>query len=65
MIYSPLKNHIDEGWNNRNHKNLHFVFYEDLQEDIFGELKKLNNFLSTGLSDAQLNNVSSFYKVII
>ena len=47
-----------EGWKNRNHPNMHFVFYEDLKADISKELKRLDAFLGTGLTEEQLKNVN-------
>ena len=49
---------LKEAWAVRDHPNLHFVFYEDLKEDIDRELRKINDFIGTGLSDQQLKNVS-------
>ncbi|KAK3871144.1 hypothetical protein Pcinc_023706 [Petrolisthes cinctipes] len=57
LLYCPVWPHIKQAWQKRNHPNLHFVFYEDLKADIQGELRKLNQFLSTGLSEQQLKNV--------
>jgi len=34
------------------------VFYEDMKKDIVSELKKIDNFLGTKLTDAQIQNVS-------
>lgn len=58
LAYGPYWLHLKEAWEKRHHPNLHFVFYEDLKEDIMGELRKLNDFLGTELTDNQLNNVA-------
>ena len=52
------RNMIIEAWQKKGHPNMHIVFYEDMKENIDGELKKLNEFLETGLSKEQLDNVS-------
>ncbi|KAK4320237.1 hypothetical protein Pmani_008888 [Petrolisthes manimaculis] len=57
VIYSPYWPHIKQGWQKRNHPNLHFVFYEDLKADPQGEIQKINQFLATGLTEQQLKNV--------
>ncbi|KAK4320406.1 hypothetical protein Pmani_008715 [Petrolisthes manimaculis] len=57
LVYCPFWPHIKQAWQKRNHPNLHFVFYEDLKADIQGELRKINQFLSTGLTEQQLKNV--------
>ena len=46
-----------EAWVKKDHPNMHFVFYEDLKADIDGELKKINDFIGTGLNEQQLKNV--------
>lgn len=30
MVYSPYWEHVKEGWEVKNHKNVLFLFYEDL-----------------------------------
>ena len=48
---------LKEAWRVRDHPNMHYVFYEDLKADIDGELKKINDFIGTELTDQQLQNV--------
>ncbi|XP_037786896.1 sulfotransferase 1C4-like isoform X2 [Penaeus monodon] len=60
LVYGPYWLHLKEAWQRRDHPNLHFVFYEDLKADIKGELKKLDAFLGTGLSEDQLANVAKY-----
>ncbi|KAK4307671.1 hypothetical protein Pmani_020580 [Petrolisthes manimaculis] len=57
VVYCPYWPHIKQAWQKRNHPNLHFIFYEDLKADLQGELRKLNQFLATGLTEQQLKNV--------
>lgn len=37
---------------------MHFLFYEDLKTDVMKELRTLNEFLGTRLTQQQLDNVS-------
>ena len=60
MLQSPYWEHIKEVWDLKDHPNVHFMFYEDMKKDIMEELKRLNNFLETGLSDAELEQVKEF-----
>ncbi|XP_047497753.1 sulfotransferase 1C4-like [Penaeus chinensis] len=60
VVYGPYWLHLKEAWQRRDHPNLHFVFYEDLKADIKGELKKLDAFLGTGLSEDQFANVAKY-----
>lgn len=43
-----------DGWNNRHHENVHFVFYEELKLDQENALKKLANFLGNPLKEEDL-----------
>lgn len=55
-----------DGWNNRHHENVHFVFYEELKLDQENTLKKLANFLGHPLKDEDLPQLMehiSFEKV--
>ncbi|KAG7153425.1 Sulfotransferase 1C4-like 7 [Homarus americanus] len=60
LRYLPFWRHVNEAWQKRHHPNFHFVFYEDLKADIMAELEKLNEFLSTNLSQEQLLNVANY-----
>jgi len=53
--YAPFFAHVLEAWNQRQHRNLHFVFYEDLKKDLRGEIKKVADFMEKPLSDEQLD----------
>ncbi|XP_042867532.1 sulfotransferase 1A3-like [Penaeus japonicus] len=58
LLYGPYWLHLREAWQKRGHPNLHIVFYEDLKADVMRELKRLDDFLGTGLSHDQLANVA-------
>ncbi|XP_063612538.1 sulfotransferase 1E1-like [Penaeus indicus] len=58
LVYSPYWLHVKEVWEKREHPNLHIMFFEDMKADIMKELRKLDGFLGTGLSDEQLDNVA-------
>ncbi|XP_047472298.1 sulfotransferase 1E1-like [Penaeus chinensis] len=57
LIYGPYWLHLKEMWEKREHPNLLIVFYEDLKADVMKELKRLNEFMGTGLTETQLGNV--------
>lgn len=62
VIYAPFWLHLAEGWSKRDDPNVLFTFYEDLQEDIMRELRRLNTFLGTALTDEQLQTVANHTK---
>ncbi|CAL4101102.1 unnamed protein product [Meganyctiphanes norvegica] len=57
IVHYPFWEHVYSAWKMQNHCNLHFIFYEDLKQDPFKEIEKLNEFLETGLTNEQLKNV--------
>jgi len=57
LMYSPYWLMMKEAWERRTDPNMHMVFFEDLQADLKGELRKLDTFLGTGLTSKQLDNV--------
>ncbi|XP_045132232.1 sulfotransferase 1C4-like [Portunus trituberculatus] len=57
-LFSPYWPHVKEAWQKRHHPNVHFVFYEDLKADTMLELRKLNDFLGTRLSEVKLEAVA-------
>ncbi|XP_064100273.1 sulfotransferase 1E1-like isoform X2 [Macrobrachium nipponense] len=57
VVYGPYWLHIKEAWEKKGDPNLHFVFYEDFQKDVKAEVKKLNEFLGTGLTEEQMDKV--------
>lgn len=57
MIYCPYWPHVKAAWEKRHHPNFHFVFYEDLISDSMQELRKINKFLGTQLSEEKLETI--------
>lgn len=60
LLPGPYLLHLKEAWAKKDHKNLHFMFYEDLKEDPLTELKKLDAFLGTELSEDQLKKIVNY-----
>ncbi|KAK7081104.1 Sulfotransferase (sult) [Halocaridina rubra] len=60
LIYSPYGLHVKEAWEQRHHPNMHIMLYEDMKADAMKEIKKLDEFLGTRLSEKQLENVVKF-----
>ncbi|XP_050716685.1 sulfotransferase 1C4-like isoform X2 [Eriocheir sinensis] len=60
LIFGGYDEHVKEAWERRTHPNLHFVFYEDMQADIMKELRRLNDFLDTQLTEEQLKKVADY-----
>lgn len=60
LMYGAYDEHVREAWERRDHPNLHIIFYEDLKADIMKELRRLNDFLDTRLTDDQLRKVAHY-----
>ena len=58
VLYGPYEAHLREAAAFRQHPNFHMVFYEDLKEDFMKELKRLDKFIGTDLTEQQMLNVS-------
>lgn len=60
LVFGPYWLHLKEAWERKSHKNHHFIFYEDLKANPLGEIKKLDAFLNTKLTDAQLDGIVKY-----
>ncbi|KAG0723682.1 Sulfotransferase 1A1 [Chionoecetes opilio] len=58
LVYGTYAGHLKEAWEQRNHPNMHIIFFEDMKKDAVAELKRLNTFLGTKLTEKQLENVA-------
>ncbi|KAK8371771.1 hypothetical protein O3P69_016231 [Scylla paramamosain] len=57
-LQAPYWDHLMEAWERRQHPNFLFLFYEDMKENLMKELKRLDAFLGTGLTEDQLRQVA-------
>lgn len=62
ITLGPFWQHVAEGWEKKDHPSVLFLFYEDMKEDIIRELRRINKFLGTGLTDKQLQDVAEHTK---
>ena len=60
VLQAPYWGHLGEAWERRHHPNLLFLYYEDMKEDTMRELRHLNTFLGTALTEQQLAQVAAF-----
>lgn len=61
--WMPYWTHIKEGWSHRNHPNVLFMFYEDMNKDLPGTIRKVAKFLNKNLSDEQVTKLSSYLNI--
>ena len=53
VFETPVVPCVIEAWNLRHHPNLCLVFYEELQRDLPGQLRRMAKFLGKDYSDAE------------
>ncbi|CAG9785944.1 unnamed protein product [Diatraea saccharalis] len=58
LPWTPIVAHTNEAWVKRYHRNLHFVFYEDLIENLPNQIRRLCTFLGRKYSDEQIENLA-------
>lgn len=52
-----------EGWNRRHHPSLCLLFYEDLIQNLTGQLKRMASFLGKSYTDQQIDQLSSYLHI--
>lgn len=55
--WSPYWEHFKEAWAIRNHKNLLFLFYEDMKMDICDAITKVSNFLGKSVNAEEMSKL--------
>uniref|UniRef100_A0A023F7C4 Putative sulfotransferase n=1 Tax=Triatoma infestans TaxID=30076 RepID=A0A023F7C4_TRIIF len=63
IIYSPYWEHIKEGWDNRNHPNFLFLFYEDLLRDLHGNIRKICTFLNKQMTEDEIKSLGDYLHI--
>ncbi|CAL4067962.1 unnamed protein product, partial [Meganyctiphanes norvegica] len=58
VVQGPFWQHVHQGWKKRDHPNVLFIFYEDLKQDVMSQLRRINDFLGTNLTEEELLKVS-------
>ncbi|XP_045532588.1 luciferin sulfotransferase-like [Pieris brassicae] len=68
QYWSPFFEHLKEAWAMRHHPNLLFIFYEELQKDLPGVIKRVSAFMGKNYNDVEVAtlcehlNVKNFKK---
>lgn len=56
--WCPYWTHIREGWARRNDPNVLFMFYEDMNRDLPGTIRKVASFLNKSFTDEQVGRLA-------
>ncbi|XP_046390343.1 sulfotransferase 1C4-like [Ischnura elegans] len=54
VLWAPYWSHVEEGWKMRNHPNVLFLFYEDMQKDLPSVIRRVAVFLKKTVNDEQM-----------
>ncbi|XP_066585148.1 sulfotransferase 1E1-like [Prorops nasuta] len=61
--WSPYWEHLKEAWNNRNHPNVLFIFYEEMQQDLIASIKKIAKFLKKEYTDKEIETLADYLHI--
>lgn len=56
--WCPYWTHIKEGWEHRNHPNVLFMFYEDMNQDLPATIRKVATFLGKSFTEEQVERLA-------
>ncbi|VEN43799.1 unnamed protein product [Callosobruchus maculatus] len=57
--WTPYWEHIREGWTRRHEKNVLFLFYEDMSQDIYSTIKKISDFFGKDYTKEQYEKLAN------
>ncbi|XP_026324770.1 estrogen sulfotransferase-like [Hyposmocoma kahamanoa] len=60
LPWTPVVAHTIEAWQQRNHPNLHFLFYEDLIQDLPKEILRMCKFMNREYSEEQMKQLADY-----
>ncbi|XP_034830315.1 sulfotransferase 1 family member D1-like isoform X2 [Maniola hyperantus] len=58
LLHMPIFPHIEEAWEKRDHPNMTFVFYEEMQKDLRGVIDKVSLVLGKEYTDEQKDKLA-------
>ena len=53
-MYDPFFAHIEEAWHLRDHKNVLFIFFEEMKADLRKVIQRVAKFLNKELSEKEI-----------
>ncbi|XP_071446820.1 sulfotransferase 1C4-like [Hetaerina americana] len=54
LTWAPFWSHVEESWRLKEHKNMLFLFYEDMKKDLPATIRKTAAFLGKSYTDEQV-----------
>ncbi|EFN83859.1 Sulfotransferase 1C4 [Harpegnathos saltator] len=62
-FWSPYWTHLKEAWALKDHPNVLFLFYEEMQHDFLKTIKKVAKFLNKTYTDEQLSKLVDYLDI--
>ncbi|XP_071446819.1 uncharacterized protein [Hetaerina americana] len=63
VLWAPYWNHVEEGWKQRDHPNMLFMFYEDMKKDLSAILRRVAAFLNKSINEEQIEKMIDHLKI--
>ncbi|XP_071446822.1 sulfotransferase 1C4-like [Hetaerina americana] len=57
LHWSPYWSHVEEAWNDRSHKNMLLLFYEDMKKDLSAVVRNVVDFFGKSITDDQMEKL--------
>ncbi|KAJ6640904.1 Luciferin sulfotransferase [Pseudolycoriella hygida] len=61
--WMPYWSHLKEGWEHRHNPNVLFMFYEDMNKDLPGTIKKVASFLNKTLNNDEITKLTAYLSI--
>ncbi|XP_055694684.1 luciferin sulfotransferase [Lutzomyia longipalpis] len=61
--WMPYWTHIREGWEHRDHPNVLFMLYEDMNSDLTSTIRRVADFLGKSLNDMDIDCLSNYLSI--
>lgn len=61
--WSPYWEHLKEAWTQRHHPNLLFIFYEEMQQDLFQAILKIAKFLGKTYTNEEIWRLTEYLDI--
>ncbi|XP_046390345.1 sulfotransferase 1C4-like [Ischnura elegans] len=63
LHWTPFWSHVDEAWRLKDHKNMLFLFYEDMKKDLPAAIRKTADFLGKSLTEEQVSQLDEYLQI--
>ncbi|VVC86577.1 unnamed protein product [Leptidea sinapis] len=58
LPWTPTISHANEAWEKKTHPNLHFMFYENMLQDLPAQIREVSKFLNKDISEVEIEKLA-------